>query len=319
MKRTNKTSTIAAIEERINLRKFEKLNNSEKDNYLIENKIYVQFNDVNNITNNIFKEKNYSFKLYKKINNLSYQVNAKIIEDFLDYLFGHYLNSKTEINILKFYCNQKLNKKDKIKFIKKEYKKNLKIIESKPEYRLLTGQEYEGAQTLQFHIIFHPNFANILYSHICGLTTIEVLKLEKKWSEGIIAKNIMEFCKEELQNIKEKNNSKNAFNFQIFKSLEKEEIFHKLLIKENVIDEKNIPKHRFKTVTYNTFNIIDRIKNEFFSTNQLNTFVEFLEKKYNFKNKNKTKFANKNSTLSSEIEKFIIEELKKLKNSQNSN
>lgn len=113
----------------------------------------------------------------------------------------------------------------------------------------------------------------------------------------------------------ERHNSQSKYS-SVFKSLELEKIFHEILINENVINKENMPKRKFNTVTYNSFKIANRIQNQLFNTESLKTFVEFLEDKYNFKPKNKTKFANINNKLNSKIANFVEQKLEEHENSQ---
>jgi hypothetical protein len=252
---------IKAIEEIIDIEQFEKLNNDEKDKYLINKKIYLEYDDSNNPTYNFpLNKKEYLFNLTKKVNTKAYHINFELINNFFDYLFKHYLNSESEIEDLKFYLEKKLDKKSSLKFLQKKYRKNLKIIEANPEYRLLFkkdyvlvfGETFFLTNELKTHIMYNEGFTQMLLSHLCGYGTMESMLLVKKWSKAIIAKNIMEFCKYELKKINKNNKKisetkpknkteKPSYYPLVFINLEKENLFKKYLKSINAIDKNNKP------------------------------------------------------------------------------
>ncbi|MDX6747897.1 hypothetical protein SHK09_13955 [Polaribacter sp. PL03] len=254
----NSIKIIKAIEEIIDIEQFEKLNNDEKDKYLINKKIYLEYDDSNNPTFNFSpNKKEYLFNLTKKINTKAYHINFELIDIFFDFMFKHYLNSESEIEDLKFYLEKKLDKKSRLKFLEKKYRKNLKIIESNSEYRLLFekdyvlvfGETFFLTNELKTHVVYNEGFTQMLLLHLCGYGTMESMLLVEKWSKAIIAKNIMEFCKYELEKTnkkipenKTKIETEKPSNYPlVFINLEKENLFKKYLKSIKAIDINNKP------------------------------------------------------------------------------
>jgi hypothetical protein len=255
---SNSPNIIYPIKQIINFEIFENLSDEEKDKYLISKKIYLEYDDTNNrIYNFSVNEKPYSLNITKEIKEKAYHINFDLIDEFFDFMFKHSFNSESEIEDLNFFLEKKLDKKNRLKFLKKQFKKSLKMIESNPEYRILFKQDYVLVfgktffltNELKTHIMYHQDFTQMLLSHLCGYCTMESMLLEKKWSKAIIAKNIMEFCKYELEKINKKIpetkpliETEKPSNYPlVFINLEKENLFKKYLKNIKAIDKNNKP------------------------------------------------------------------------------
>lgn len=91
----------------------------------------------------------------------------------------------------------------------------------------------------------------------------------------------------------------NKFKFNLVSSIfvddKAEEIFHEVLLNENVIDEEGNLKRGFQNVSYNFFCMPESVKSKIFKKNvDLKAFAKFLEDKYSKKVQNPDKMGNKN-------------------------
>lgn len=161
------------------------------------------------------------------------------------------------------------------------------------------------------YIIKHKDFKQTLFKIICGFIALpKANKMMIEWSKIAVTKSELKFCENELKNFeKGKKNSEN-FNSRVFKSPKAQEIFHKILLNENVLDEDNNAGYKFQSVAYNTFQTPITYKNILFKTEFLYVFAEFLITEYKAKIKDKSKFANQNNNLIDRIVKIIKNELK---------
>lgn len=289
--------------------------------------------------------------------NKRYRISEILIEELQHHLYKDFIFQKNyylfQIQEIRIRIRKERLAAEKIKILDEIYRKTISFYNSEDilDYiqnnSLYLKDKTEHLQTNFNNDSLFYDFDYLYYSFIYEnadkvFSYIFNYKWENKKIEFIAqimklyeAKKVIEFCIKEIKNLKESNtqdiqtkktnqnvslsNEKTKIYIPVvFLSQETENIFHKLLLSEDVITNENKPKRRFNTVSYNTFKIINRLHRNIFSTNSLNTFVEFLISKYHFEPNNKTKFANINNNLSKKIEEFIRKELEKLESSQSS-
>lgn len=307
------------LENLLTINRFYEINFENKD-YCISEKLIEEI--LNTIYRDFLMTKN---RYLIDIDKIEIEIRKKrLINDkikILESYYNLYINVFNDIEILDFAQNTNLYLSDKNKYLESDF-----INDS-----LLYDFDY-----IFYSIIY--NNANIVFSYVFNFKWDikgRYIILNKIF-EFYEAKQLLNYCDSEIKKLENKNSQKTInlseekqlssdnkmiqkeYSNRVFVSENAENIFHKLLCHENVIGKDNKPLRRFKTITYNSFKIANKLHHKLFKTYVLKIFVEFLKDKYNFKAEDTTKFANTNQNLISKIEDFIKEEFKKLENSESS-
>ena len=268
----------------------------------------------------------------------SYKFNPKLIEEIFNNFYYYDSDVIPEERIAEIHTEINLcfDKKQKKSVLKKQHSKYIKTLKkNRLCERLLEIDPTLNIDNLEFLEIIRFNIGfddEIIEDYLVnGQNMTHNFDIFNDFIDLKYNLEILKFINFELMTLRKatlteqqernasKNNLKSNYHSAVFQSAQTEEIFHKILEIENVIDIENKPKHRFQTVAYNSFKIITRLRDEIFSTDTLKTFVEFLEKKYSFEVKNKNKFGNINDKLSQKIANFVSTELDTLNNSEKPN
>ena len=323
------------------------VNIENEENFFLMNEIYLPSRYFFESHSNPDITKIYEpleFKNLKLEDLIDYKINKRgmvnpLIADEIYFEFKYFNLYNIKENIyydtdkIEIEYNLAFDDKQKNKLLRKKLKKHLKKIkEIETAEDLLSCDKNLNIENELFIEMMKNSicsYEEIIEGYLINGRNINFFEYElfEEWYNLAYNLAVVEFINNKLKELKKlrpikKKQIKNInqiFDEKVFNSFLTEDIFHKILLNENVIDKNNKPKHSFNAVAYNSFKMINSLHIEIFNTNKLKTFVEFLEVKYNFKPSNKSKFANKTNNLVSKIEGFVFKEIEKIKSSQKTN